>query len=430
MAVKWLINHGVISNAAIWNDGTLPQVGDICYFNGYTTAVNANTTFDIGNGELRNDLCPNTGRSGGYLNQQPNNASIIASKIVCGENYIIALSTTTITLSADLYTPTSANDCAIISASTSYTNTITINGNVHFQGGGVFDYTNNTRAGTLTINGNLVNTLTNPLVKRTTNGSTLTINGNFPTIESEFCNYPIIVSLTGTLETNLNISNFQALTIGGNLIVNNSKVVVCDSLTISGHITYSGTNIDRGLSTSYINIVNPAVFYWENTLDTPDYPAESDVKQGVSYDYGQKVGTYTPDFPQEANVLQGVTYDNGNKTGTLVPVVLGDYPDVDKVLVGTIFDYGNKVGTLEPTADYPAEADVKEGVVYDYGQKEGTLSVSADYPPESVVMQGVEYAFGAMTGELNVINIPQTTLDRMANCVTIDTLDSMLNAKL
>lgn len=43
-----------------------------------------------------------------------------------------------------------------------------------------------------------------------------------------------------------------------------------------------------------------------------DYPAASDVRDGVSYD----ATTGTLDLPAEADVKRGVSFDGGTKTGT------------------------------------------------------------------------------------------------------------------
>ena len=409
MAVKYLVSNGAWSNSSIWNNNSLPQDGDEIYLNGHSIGFANGQIINMPNSIFSNEPCPVTGISGGAV-YCDRSASLIFSKIIGYRTLFSFPTNQQYDITADIYLSTTENTPLILLGYTGATSPITINGNIYTNSGYLVDYNLNTSAHTLTINGN-IDKIDHLFIKRPNSISNpLTINGNIGIISEEICNYSTNVTINGNATFSNNIALINKLNIS-NLTITDSKTIYCTALTISGGITYTGTNANRGLETTSINIVNPSTFYWINTLDTPDYPAESDVKQGVTYAYGQKVGTYTPDFPQEANVLQGVTYDNGNKTGTLTPVILGDYPDVDKVLVGTIFDYGNKVGTLVPTADYPAEADVKQGVVYDYGQKEGTLSVSADYPPESVVMQGVEYAYGQKVGTMDVEVTSQNTIN-------------------
>ena len=75
----------------------------------------------------------------------------------------------------------------------------------------------------------------------------------------------------------------------------------------------------------YINQVqsNPAahlhIYTSEQTTDLQ--PQESNVKEGVIYDGGNRTGTYTPNFPQEANVLKDVEYGD-NQKGTLEVIAL------------------------------------------------------------------------------------------------------------
>jgi hypothetical protein len=116
----------------------------------------------------------------------------------------------------------------------------------------------------------------------------------------------------------------------------------------------------------------------------PDYPAESDVRNGVDYNTEHETQTGTLDLPAESNVRDGVTYDNETKEGTL------DVPTESDVRDGVAYDDG--VGTL----DVPAESDVRDGVAVDDGV--GTL----DVPAESDVRDSVAYDNETKEGTLDV----------------------------
>lgn len=87
--------------------------------------------------------------------------------------------------------------------------------------------------------------------------------------------------------------------------------------------TYSKVQ-DPGSSTGlYLDMNGDSVRDWVGIPQSSgDYPAASDVRDGVSYQNGDSEGTLSvsgeADWPDESNVKSGVTYDNGNKTGTAV----------------------------------------------------------------------------------------------------------------
>ena len=401
MAVKYAIASGNWSAGATWNDGTLPVDGDKIYCNGFNVTIDAD--INLPNAILSNRGSEESLTDNGYFLLTANH-TITCREVNVYSSYLFYLQggNRTLNLNANVYgcsVYAYTNSNAVFTSNSSAI--ININGNIDNEQGYVVQWSQTNSWQTITVVGNVV---LRHMWKTgyIASGSDI-INGNLTSYGTEqfiggnYYGSPSI-SVTGNFTTDNSFSTDQGIDVGLNfrylstfkVQMNSTRFVLTNP---NGKIEYAGPTPDPNW---YV------VLSQQQMTNQNNYPAENNVKQGVTYAYGQKVGTYTPDFPQEANVMQGVTYDNGNKTGTLAPVVLGDYPDVDKVLVGTIFDYGNKVGTLEPTADYPAEADVKQGVVYDYGQKEGTLSVSADYPPESVVMQGVEYAFGEMVGTMDV----------------------------
>ena len=166
---------------------------------------------------------------------------------------------------------------------------------------------------------------------------------------------------------------------------------------VEGFLKVGGTSGDIFLSRVVVNgnQIFPSSLSWymgsPNIIYTRtqvDYPNESDVRQGVSYDNGNKTGTL--DLPAEADVRDGVKFDNETKEGTL------DLPVEQDVRKDTKYDNNNKTGTL----DLPLEKDVREGISYDNNSKTGNLKL----PSENDVEENI--AFGAdgneFTGKLKI----------------------------
>jgi hypothetical protein len=110
-------------------------------------------------------------------------------------------------------------------------------------------------------------------------------------------------------------------------------------------------------------------------------PAEADVKNGVGYgaEGTEFEGTYgggTADYPAESEVLNGVSFDNGNQTGDVILPLEGD------VVSG--INFGSQ-GTLEGNVKLPAETDVKLGV--GYGSNETQYTGTLDGIPGDVITQ-------------------------------------------
>ncbi len=116
-----------------------------------------------------------------------------------------------------------------------------------------------------------------------------------------------------------------------------------DGASIAG--TYQGDDVNDVLSAADLRdgiaILNRNV----TVNGLLDLPAESDVKQTVTYDNATKTGTYAPtaDYPDEADVRDGTTFNNGISEGVL------DLPSEAEVLEGITFDNGTKIGLLSPT---------------------------------------------------------------------------------
>lgn len=88
------------------------------------------------------------------------------------------------------------------------------------------------------------------------------------------------------------------------------------TITTQGNILFDNWQINNIHSNPDAHL---HIYTSEQTTDLQ--PQESNVKDGVIYDGGNRTGTYTPNFPQEANVLKDVEYGD-NQKGTLEVISL------------------------------------------------------------------------------------------------------------
>ena len=408
MAVKWAVANGNWSDGTTWNDGVAPVDGDYVYCNGY--AIQMNTNASLPNSVISNGICPNTGVGGGVIQAT---LSTNATRTISFAEY-------------------RANGTIIIRMSGQPNATLIINGNIYVDGGvgvecntgnyGIFCVINGniysnvdviTGAGSnyslgLTIVGNITNTRDDDGsvaifgvdralsvtmsggfngfvgIKRTGTVHSLSYVGNrvYPTTTITTAN------ITGDVELKNNVSITTANITGD--IIANGYALTGTTLNINGSITYKSTNNTLGVRYTTLNILNPDTFTWKDVTEPrsnpfiiltdaemnnhQQYPSENEVKQGVEYVWGEKVGIYTPDYPPESVVLKDYEYGDSDdrKTGTMVQEVNVEVGCVtpedvrkDVPLVGM-----GVVGSLV----VPSVDDVREGVVFDNGSV-GTLIV-------------------------------------------------------
>jgi phage gp37-like protein len=134
-------------------------------------------------------------------------------------------------------------------------------------------------------------------------------------------------------------------------------------------------------------------------------PLASDLKAGVTVGAGMSIvtGTYAggADYPAISDVRQGVQYDSGAKTGTL------NLPAVGDVEESVTFDGGTKTGTFKN----PGIANVREGVKYGAGgtEFEGTLDCIEAIPPGGEYFEAVEDAIiGLLKANLSYLKTAET----------------------
>lgn len=368
MAVVWAKQNGSWTDAnlwAFWNEttqqiedyGQIPQSGDDVYCNGYE--IKYGSDISVGDGIITNELCPHTNRSGGHIydTNQSNNVAVVATAREFRAINIEVIDTngtfnSQFPITIIVGNVIGSGNYAIKQTAGFYRHYV-INGDVEGQ---LFHFYS-ASAMTFTINGNVTQA----------DNSYLTLRG----VDQANYNWSLVIN--GTLTTNYPINNYVGRI---SSFVINGGLVVYDGITINKSVTLDGF-LDVSRNNSIYPIRSGAYILTTNGVSVRlsyDYPLENEVKQGVEYDWGQKVGTYTPDYPPESVVLQGYEYgDSGDrKTGTMtqeVNVQVGcvtpedvreDVPLVGMGVVGTL---------VVPSVD-----DVREGVVFDNGSV-GTLIV-------------------------------------------------------
>jgi len=385
MAIKWPLANGVWSNAANWNDGTLPDVGDDVYADGKTVTIDQNVTVL----SIRNDQ-----RSGGTANGGFNFATTLTTYNITAD--LVAFNATLMNLNQGGRTynfignveslfGTSSNVYCI---STTVTfNTINIIGNINSVGTGDFRSAVNLQALSTVLN----------VIGNVSCGSTL---GGAAIYGIRVTTTATIINITGNIIANGNssgtapnqhiailLSGTSTLNITGNVLANTSQpgglciliVTTNNDVTINGNviakhnfsdrfgaiiITSSPNTIrinkivgsDNGTGVAVYNLTNSNVivkeFEFSSIGTCPavgkvliddslfSVSARNESLEPVIYTEDNNVLNY---IPQEEDVREDITYYDGLKTGSLI------MPDPANVRKGVATD--NTVGTADLTAE-------------------------------------------------------------------------------
>ena len=444
MAVVWLntstSNWSTASNWDYWDEdtqsvqpyGKVPQQGDTVYLNGYTVSQ-ALANLNLGNGTLRNDENPYTGRTGGIISGNLSFINYVCNMVV-GSNHLIQMTaqtgTTVSTITGNIsnegssysvvyftatYTGgwyrnfsitgniTIGNNYVINHATTGYTSfptfsTLTIVGNV--------TSTNNNYAITykslsnVTVNGNVSGKLNKTLSATVTIGNvniagnvegnissvsptTLTVGGNLYSVDENLSS-PSTLTVDGDIHAEGGNISGTILNANGNIYAKNNYVCTATTMNIKGNIYYENNNGGTGVRFTNLNILNPDTFTWKDITEPRSNPfiIVTDAEMNNR-----------PQYPPEDEVKEGTEYVWGEKVGTY------QQPPESVVLKGFVYDNGDKIGSLENqnvvgcvtkedvregvpllgmgevgTLVVPSVDDVREGVVFDNGSV-GTLIV-------------------------------------------------------
>jgi hypothetical protein len=332
MANKWPLATGVWSNAANWNDGTLPTASDDVYADGKTVTIDQDVTVIT----IRT-----TTRSGG----------------VAGGGFIVS-SSRTITMTGTGYIPGTGGGFTLSQAAG---NTVNIVGAItggpttglSINGGGATNITGSVTGGTaancyginiftgasghtLSITGNVTGgtsgSSTGTPGIATSVGTTITIVGNVTanvsagiTINTAASNVSVTGNITAVGQPGLFSSQGGTYTLIGTLTpsanfsavnFNGSPTVIITGPFISnasGCIPFSGPFASWKLSPTVNNEFRFKTASGTSSLYSTDVtsgsPAASNVRSGVTYGIGG-VLTGTCAVPAPASVAYGVPVDN------------------------------------------------------------------------------------------------------------------------
>ena len=384
MADKWPLANGNWSNAANWNSGTLPAVGDDVFADGKTVTIDQDVTVL----SIRN-----TQRSGGTANGGFNFATTQTTYNITADLYgfnatLMNLNqgsrTYNFTGNLESISGTTASVYVILTSSTS--NIINIIGNVNVVGGAanrtavrinnlgcsldiignVSSGANNTSqgiygiwvavavvlsiTGNVTTNGNYSTSLVeNHIAIYIAGSSTITITGNVNTNTTTAGGTCILVNATGnTITINGNVvakNNFSTL-IGGIIINQNApntirinKIIGSDNG--AGVAVYNPTTSNVIVDAFEFSNIGTVPALGKVLISNTNFTL-------IATDESSNTAIFTEDnnvlnfIPDEDDVRLNTTYYDGNKTGSL------NVPDPSNVRNGVPTD--NTVGPADLTA--------------------------------------------------------------------------------
>lgn len=490
MATVWAKQNGEW-NGSIWdyfNEETeqveaypyaKPQSNDIVYLNGFT--ISANENINIGNGTIRNDLNPYTNLSGGKITIPSSLANMngyVNANIIGGDVFTINSTQSNVFTFIGNIKLTNR----LFNGFETLNKSVTINGNVDNSENPTYIYSS--RGFLFTINGNVIKGNSSLYVRNTiqTGTTPITINGNLTTTQNatnyigenvgavtfnigniDFTNSEAMLSNN---TVSLNVGNFYFIAnqtgqnvSATNIIAENNAILTCNTLNINGSITYKSTNNMMGVKYNTLNILNPDTFTWKDITEPrvnqfiiltdaemnnrQQYPPENEVKEGVEYVWGEKVGTYQQ--PPESVVLSGYEYDtitaeeNDIAIYNAVRYIYADYGTLHWFelkttttdIVTTPSQQSITIGgeTVVADTDYVVEYN---DVCYQWsGSAWGSITTkNIGTVKTDIVTNPTETTLVTKKGTLETSNLPQTTLDRMANALTVDIFQQILDAHL
>jgi hypothetical protein len=382
MAIKWPLANGVWSNAANWNDGTLPDVGDDVHADGKTVTIDQDVTVL----SIRNDQ-----RSGGTANGGFNFATTLTTYNITANLFSFNATLITLNQTGRIYNftgnveslfGTSASVNTILT--TSATNTINIIGNINIVGGGtlrkaifinqlgiVLNVTGNISSGDNNSSAAIyaIESASNAIINITGN---ITVNGNQRAVLTSnhisiILNSASNLLITGNVNSNL-ISNAgicllvnspnNFITINGIVTAKNSFDAIAGSIIInsfpntlridkivgsnngSGVAVYNLIRTDVIVKEFEISSIGTVPAIGKIIVDDNTFAFKAINESNQTVIYSDNVLDF---IPTEPNVRKNTTYYDGLKVGTL------EVPDPSNVRKGVPTD--NTVGTADLTAE-------------------------------------------------------------------------------
>jgi hypothetical protein len=353
--VKWPLANGNWSNAANWNDGTLPDVGDDVHADGKTVTIDQ----DVSVLSIRNDQRSGGTINGGFqLSGGKKEYNIVGNVFSGSAQNCLSLNTINniITLTGNVYGPTGVNSTqrtlsvgtfnilniignvfstSVLSSTPTLVlgsdNIINIIGNVSASNSNCIEYNNNSTinvtgivtggVGSVAININNGYLNITGLANGGTSGAGVNIQSATVQVIIDEANgggsagvqgsgQNTVVKLAKSLSTG-NVAVFGD-SIALPITVNNLDFNVNGRIPVAGSIRL-GNDID---STVKINRQNNTTITLVDAENLPnELPAQADVRESISYNDGNRTGTMA--VPVASNVRKDVPVDDTVGTADL-----------------------------------------------------------------------------------------------------------------
>jgi hypothetical protein len=274
MAIRHAVANGNWTNTATWNGGTLPDIGDDVYANGFSISINQN----INVSKISTEICPNTLIGGGSFGSTPNTTLIC--DIISGTTLCLNCNNNLGTNLTIIGNVVANNASAIALIASAYITQLT--GNVH--GGLVAN-----AFGIQTTNGLQVNNIIGNLISNV--GVAYASSGT---------NNDSIIGNIYASPSAVGVQNNGGFLLTGNLFNNNGY------LAVRSQRVYINTNdqikwLVQNQSFQDIQLYSSDYFV--------DVPVETDVRKGITYGVGNSL-TGSLEVPSSSSVAVGVPVDN------------------------------------------------------------------------------------------------------------------------
>jgi hypothetical protein len=341
MAIKWPLANGNWSNAANWNDGTLPDVGDDVHADGKTVTIDQDVTVLSIRTTQRSG-----GTAGGVFTITSGNRNITCD--------VIGGASSCLDIGALGSTTTLIGNITGSSSTLAAGGIVFINGSILNVTGNIIGGGNNNNQGIRCTSGSgVINVIGNVIgsnISSSTVGlvslSNVTINLTGNAVGADIGGTNHGVQLASGILNLIGISiagNASSGTlVSGSGIANVLNAIGSNNANIAGVTNTAGLNRLIVEKLEFSNIGSPPVSgfcVFKNTVSPTIKVTKLNTTQITLID----LDNLPNELPTESNVRQGTSYNSGNKLGTLA------VPDPSNVRKDIPTD--NTVGTADLTAE-------------------------------------------------------------------------------
>lgn len=337
MAIVYAVKTGNWNDTTVWNTGALPTSADDVYANNFTVTVNQNiNVISLRNGATTGVTAGgNFTINGGY--------TIVADVIVTN---LIVTTSSLITITANSIT----SNTGIVISSTNVQANYVINGNLTASNATAINIANGQNS-SVTINGNcFAGTVASATIITSSNTITFVVNGIAQSSTIASCTTISIINNIIRIQKAFSPDNGLAAVIQTNrqttTIVKEIEQGNFGQVPIQGYVRF-----DNAIT------INAKVLRENNTQITlvdasnlvNQLPAESDVRFGIGYNNGNKIGSAY--IPAAASVAFGVPVDNTTGTAALTPSAVWNAATSSLTTSGSIGERLKNASTVDTTGD-------------------------------------------------------------------------------